>query len=168
MRRLKYGFALLFALFLIFGSSLAAFADNPHFITEGTDSINSSGALVATGFKEAGLGSTTTTEKITLTASAIATYACINGGGKHPSASNKETVSGPVTGTGTFPVRNGQTTGGSISAGPPSAGSFTCPSGQKLVLAFVSYTSVLLTGLAGDTSSLPDISACLFPGVGIC
>ena len=168
MRRLKYGIALLFALFLIFGSSLAALADSPHFIKEGTDSINSSGALVATGFKEAGLGSTTTTEKITLSADATAVYACINGGGKHPSATNKETVSGPVSAAGNFPVRNGQTTGGSIAAGPPSAGTFSCPSGQTLVLAFVSYTSVLLTGLAGDTSSLPDVSACLFPGVGIC
>jgi len=168
MHRLKYGIALMFALFLIFGFSLVALAANPHFISEGTDSINSSGALVATGFKEAGLGSTTTTEKITLSADASATYACINGGGKHPSASNKETVSGPVSASGNFPVRNGQTTGGSIAAGPPSAGTFSCPSGQKLVLAFVSYTNVLLTGLAGDTSSLPDVSACLFPGVGIC
>ena len=60
---------------------------------------------------------------------------------------NKETVSGPVTGTGTFPVRNGQTTG-SLTAGPPGPGNFSCPSGQSLVLAFVSYTNVLLTGLA--------------------
>ena len=50
MRRLKYGIALVFALFLIFGFSLVALAANPHFISEGTDSINSSGALVATGF----------------------------------------------------------------------------------------------------------------------
>src|SRR5260370_6039511 len=127
--------------------------------------MNGSGARLATGFKEVGLGSTTTTEKITLSAVGTATYGCINGGGKLPSASNKETVSGPVSGSGNFPVRNGQTTGGSISAGPPSAGSFTCPSGQKLLLAFVSYTSVLLTGLAGDTSSLPDVSACLFTGL---
>ena len=94
MHRLKYGIALMFALFLIFGFSLAALADNPHFISEGTDSINSSGALVATGFKEAGLGSTTTTEKITLSADATATYACINGGGKHPSATNKRQYQG--------------------------------------------------------------------------
>src|SRR5260221_8187115 len=122
MRRLKYGIALLFALLLIVGFSLTALASNPHFISEGTDSINSSGALVATGFKEAGLGSTTTTEKITLSPDGTATYACINGGGKQPSASNKKTVSGPRSGGGNFPVRNGQTTRGGISPRPPTAG----------------------------------------------
>ena len=102
-----------------------------------------------------------------LSATATATYACINGGGKHPSAANKETVTAPISNTGSFPVRNRQTTG-SISAGLPGPGSFTCPSGQKLVLAFVSYAGVMLTGLAGDTSPEPNLSACLFPRVGIC
>ena len=120
-------------------------------------------------FKEVGLGNTVSTEQVTLTvATATGDYQCFNNGGNHPKAGNKETVSTSLTTSGTFPVRNGQTTGGSIAAGPPSAGTFSCPSGQKLVLAFVSYTNVLLTGLAGDTSSLPDVSACLFPGVGIC
>jgi len=142
------------------------YADSPHFISA-SDSVNSSGALVAS-FKEAGLGTTVSTETITLTASGTATYACINGGGNHPKASNKETVSGPVSGTGSFPVRNGQTTG-SLTAGPPGPGSFSCPSGQSLVLAFVSYTNVVLTGLAGDTAPLPNVSACLFDhGLGLC
>lgn len=65
-----------------------ALADNPHFISEGTASINSSGAYVVSNFKEAGLGSTTTTEAITLSATATATYACVNGGGNHPKATN--------------------------------------------------------------------------------
>lgn len=143
-----------------------AYADSPHFISA-SDSVNSSGALVAS-FKEAGLGTTVSTETIKLTADGTATYACINGGGNHPKAANKETVSGPVTGSGEFPVRNGQTTG-SVTAGPPGPGSFSCPSGQSLVLAFVSYTNVLLTGLAGDTAPLPNVSACLFDhGLGLC
>ncbi len=150
----------------VLASATAAAASSPHFISASA-SVSSSGDLVAT-FKEAGLGTTVSTETINLSANGTATYACINGGGKHPSASNKETVSGPVSGTGTFPVRNGQTTG-SISAGPPGPGSFSCPSGQKLVIAFVSYTNVMLTGLAGDTANIPGtFSACLFPGVGIC
>ena len=158
---------LLSVLVMLALSMSMAFAASPHFISEGNASINSAGAYVVTNFKEAGLGSTTTTENITLSATATAAYACINGGGKHPSATNKETVTEPLTHTQPFPVRNGQTTG-TISVGPPGAGSFSCPSGQRLVLAFVSYTNVELIGLAGDTSPEPDLSACLFPGVGIC
>jgi hypothetical protein len=162
----RFAIAALLAMLMLVLSVSAAFADSPHFISASA-SVNSSGSLVAT-FKEAGLGNTVSTESITLSADASATYACINGGGHHPKAANKETVSGPVSNTGAFPVRNGQTTG-SISVGPPGPGSFSCPSGQKLVLAFVSYTNVLLTGLAGDTANIPGtFSKCLFPGVGIC
>jgi len=163
----RFAIAVLLALLMLALAVSAALAASPHFISEGTASINSSGAYVVTNFKEAGLGSTVSTEAITLSATATATYACINGGGKHPSAANKETVTSPVSNTGSFPVRNGSTTG-TISVGPPGPGSFSCPSGQKLVLAFVSYTGVVLTGVAGDTSAEPDLSACLFPGVGIC
>jgi hypothetical protein len=145
-----------------------AVAASPHFISEGTASITSTGAYNVSMFKEAGLGTTVSTEAITLSAAtASATYACINGGGNHPSATNKETVTAPISNTGSFSVRNGATTG-SISAGPPGPGSFTCPGGQKLALVSVSYTSVMLTGLAGDTSPEPSLSACLFPGIGIC
>jgi hypothetical protein len=146
-----------------------AAADSPHFISEGTASITSSGAYLVTNFKEAGLGNTATTEAITLQATATATYACVNGGGNHPKASNKQSVTTPVSNTQSFPVRNGQTTG-SISVGPPAAGPFQppCSPPQTVVLVFVSYTGVSLIGLAGDTSTEPDLSACLFPGIGIC
>jgi hypothetical protein len=167
-RRMLFIFALpaMLLAMLVMGAN-AALAASPHFISEGTASITSTGAYHVSNFKEAGLGTTVSTESITLSADASATYACINGGGNHPSAANKTTVTAPVSNTGSFPVRNGQTTG-SISAGPPGPGSFSCPSGQKLVLAAVSYTNVVLTGLAGDTSAEPNLSACLFPGVGIC
>ena len=167
-RRMLFIFALpaMLLAMLVMGAN-AALADSPHFISEGTASITSSGLYHVSMFKEAGLGNTVSTEAITLSATATATYACINGGGKHPSAANKETVTGAVSFTGSFPVRNGSTTG-SISVGPPGPGSFKCPPGQTLTLAFVSYTGVMLTGLAGDTSAEPDLSACLFPGVGIC
>jgi hypothetical protein len=154
------------ALVLVVGP---AAADSPHFISEGTASITSTGAYHVANFKEAGLGNTVTTEAITLSATATATYACVNGGGNHPKASNKQSVTTPVTNTQSFPVRNGQTTG-SISVGPPAAGPFKppCSPPQTVVLAFVSYTNVELIGLAGDTSPEPDLSACLFPGIGIC
>jgi hypothetical protein len=167
-------------LFLILGSLVTglsalmlaagpAAADSPHFISEGTASITSSGAYLVTNFKEAGLGNTATTEAITLSATATATYVCVNGGGNHPKASNKQSVTTPLSNTQSFPVRNGQTTG-SISVGPPAAGPFQppCSPPQTVELAFVSYTNVVLIGLAGDTSAEPDLSACLFPGIGIC
>jgi hypothetical protein len=34
---------------------------------------------------------------------------------------------------------------------------------MMVVIAQVSYTNVVLTGLAGDTSAKPSLSACLFP-----
>jgi len=166
-RRMLFIFALPVMLATLVLGAYPALADSPHFISEGTASITSTGLYNVSNFKEAGLGNTVSTEAITLSATATATYACINGGGKHPSATNKETVTGAVSFTGSFAVRNGSTTG-SIMVGPPGAGSFTCPSGQTLTLAFVSYTGVVLTGVAGDTSPEPNLSACLFPGVGIC
>jgi hypothetical protein len=146
-----------------------AAADSPHFISEGTASILSSGAYQVSKFKEAGLGNTVSTESITLSATATATYACVNGGGKHPKATNKASTTGQVSNTGSFPVRNGSTTG-TLAVGPPPAPAFSppCNPPMTVVIAQVSYTNVVLTGLAGDTSAEPSLSACLFPGIGIC
>jgi hypothetical protein len=130
----------------------AALADSPHFI-KASASIDNDGNLVCT-FKEVGLGSTATTEAVTCSADATADYACINGGDKHPKAANKETAAGPVSGGGDFPVRNGSTTG-SITVAPPGPGDFSCPNGQTLVLASVSYTNITLEGAAGDTADVP-------------
>jgi len=96
-----------------------ALADSPHFINASA-SVDNAGNLVCT-FKEAGLGNTVSTEAVTCSADATAVYACINGGGNHPKASNKATVSGPVSGGDNFPVRNGSTTG-SITVPPPGPG----------------------------------------------
>jgi len=169
-RRMLFIFALpaMLLAMLVMGAN-AALADSPHFISEGTASITSSGLYHVSMFKEAGLGNTVSTEAITLSATATATYACINGGGNHPKASNKQSVTGKVSNTGSFPVRNGSTTG-TLAVGPPPAGPFSppCSPPQTVVLVQVSYTNVMLTGLAGDTSAEPSLSACLFPGIGIC
>ena len=130
----------------------AALADSPHFI-KASASIDNAGNLVCT-FKEAGLGTTVATEHVTCSADASAEYACINGGNNHPKAANKETVSGPVSGGGDFPVRNGSATG-SITVAPPGPGDFSCPNGQTLVLASVSYTNIVLEGSGGETASVP-------------
>lgn len=146
----------------------AAFADSPHFISASASGPNSAGQL-SVSFKEAGLGNN---QLITYVASAdaTATYACINGGGNHPKATNKETVSGPVSASGTFSSGKNGTISQSLTLNPPSAGDFSCPSGQKLVLAFVSYTNVAITDTTnGVTENIPGtFSACYVPGVGIC
>ena len=129
----------------------AAQADSPHFI-KASATINSSGQLVCT-FKEAGLGTTLTTANISCAADATAVYQCFNNGGNHPKAGNKETVGGPVSNGGSFPVRNGQTTG-SITVSPPGPGDFSCPNGQTRFLESVSYTNIVLSG-EGATADVP-------------
>jgi hypothetical protein len=129
----------------------AAQADSPHFL-KASASINSAGQLVC-AFKEVGLGNTVTSADISCSADATAVYQCFNNGGKHPKAGNKETVGGPVSSSGTFPVRNGQTTG-SLTVSPPGPGDFSCPPGQTLFLQSVSYTNIVLSG-EGATANVP-------------
>src|SRR6266545_1186047 len=43
----------------------------------------------------------------------------------------------------------------SLTAGPLSAGSFTCPSGQRLVLAKVTYTNIVLTDTTNNVIAHP-------------
>ena len=91
--------------------------------------------------------------------SATTVYQCFNNGGNHPKAGNKETVTAPVTATGAFPVRNGQTTG-TISAGPPSQRGLHLPVGQSLFLQSVTYSGITVTGAAGDSlGATPDPAA---------
>jgi hypothetical protein len=127
----------------------SAYAANPHFINTSASLANNGNLQV--NFKEAGLG---TNQNVDLVASADGTadYACINKGGKNPSASNKETVSGPVAAGGTFSSgQNGQINS-SLTLQPPSAGDFSCPSGQRLVLASVTYSNVAITDTTNNVS----------------
>jgi hypothetical protein len=131
-----------------------ALADAPKFHSADS-SVSNSGALVVT-FDERGLGNENV--DYTITAQADATYACINKGGKNPSAANKRSVVSPVEGGESFEPRNGRVSG-SISAGPPGPGTFSCPGGQRLVLADVTYTDIVLTDTTNDVStSVPDAS----------
>lgn len=148
MRRIVFGILAAFALFSITASF--AFAQSPHFISASA-AFQGSGPNLTVSFKEAGLGNN---QLITYRASANATavYACINGGGNHPKATNKETVSGPVSATGTFSSGKNGTVSASLTLSPPGPGSFSCPSGQKLVLASVSYTNVAITDTTNNVS----------------
>jgi hypothetical protein len=144
---------------LTFGTAASSATSGAHFFSTSV-SINDSGALVVS-WDEAGVGQATV--NYTISADGTATYACINGGGNHPKATNKATVNGPVAASGTFPrTKNGRVTG-SLSAGPPSAGSFSCPSGQTLVLAAVSYTNIVLTDTTNTVAiTLADVSRTFF------
>jgi len=131
-----------------------ALADAPKFHSV-SSGVSNGGALVVS-FDERGLGNENV--DYTITAQADATYACFNRGGKNPSAANKQSVVGQVEAEEGFEPRNGRVAG-NISAGPPGPGSFSCPGGQRLVLADVTYTDIVLTDDTNDVStSVPDAS----------
>jgi hypothetical protein len=161
MRRILFVLAAVFATAAI--AVPAALSQNEHFVTaKGT--LNANGSLTVS-FKEAGLG-TNQLINYTLSADATATYVCVNRGGANPSAQNKTTVAGPVSASGTFSSgKNGQVTASLTVSPPPS--DITCPNGQTLQLASVSYTNVTLTDTTNNVSiSLGDFSSgCLLPNV---
>jgi hypothetical protein len=134
---------------LAFGAGTASATNGAHFF-KATGSVNDDGALVVT-WDEAGLGQQLV--NYTVTTQASATYACINGGGNHPKAANKESLNGPLS-TPTFSEQpeNGRVKASSPALGPlPST--LECPSGQTFVLACVSYTSIVLTDTTNNVST---------------
>jgi hypothetical protein len=76
----------------------AAIAGHPHFIAKSFEADRTGDSLTVSG-KEAGLGDEDQVH-IVLSATAV----CINRGGKHPKAANKQSVSAEED----FPVQNGQ------------------------------------------------------------
>ena len=126
----------------------------PHF-QSASSSVNASGALVV-NFDERGLGNLNV--DYTLSADATALYACINRGGKNPAAANKQSFEGQVSGGGSFEVKNGRVVA-SLTVGPLLAPQFTCPSGQRRVLAAVAYINIVLTDTTNNESiAVPDAS----------
>jgi hypothetical protein len=161
MKRRIAVLALVFVAFALVAQQ--ALAVSPHFI-RASGSLNNDGSLTV-DFKEAGLGTNQNID-YTLTADATATYVCVNRGGANPSAQNKTTVAGPVSATGTFNSgKNGQVTASLTVQPPPS--DISCPPGQRLELASVSYTNITLTDTTnGVMISVPDVnSGCLLANV---
>jgi hypothetical protein len=158
----KRGASIFLTLFMVFVLSVATvIAASPHFINASA-SVDNAGNLVVS-WKEAGLGDN---QLIDYTASADANgfYACINGGGKHPQAANKEAFEGPVSGEGTFSSgKNGQITASLTVSPPPST--LDCPNGQRLVLACVTYSNVALSDTTNgiDAAIAGSVSRTLFP-----
>src|SRR5437763_373608 len=86
-----------------------AYAQNPHCIRT-SSSIDNAGNLVV-NFKLAGFGSGQTVN-VSVNTDACATYACQNKGGNCPSAANKHTTQGPISGSTVVTTgRTGQATG---------------------------------------------------------
>ena len=77
----------------------SAVAGSPHFVTA---DASRSGDTLSVTFKEAGLGNEPQVHVVL-----SATAECLNGGGKHPKAVNKESVSAADD----FPVQNGKAEG---------------------------------------------------------
>ena len=126
---------------LLLGAIGTSYAANPHFVGKVTSKIDDPSGVVQMCFKVAGLGSNETI-KIVASGTATATYVCRNAGGNCPNAANKKTVTDPVTATQPFTSgRNGQVSG-CIELRPPSAGTFTCPGNQQVVLSSVNFSGL--------------------------
>jgi len=166
LRRILFILALPLMLAGVVMAASPALADSPHYLFANNSIDNSTGAL-NTSFKEAGLGTGTTSVNETLTADATATYQCYNKAGNKPQGVPK--TSGPtgVSASLAFPVSHGQTTG-TLVAGPLGPGTFSCPSGQILFLDGVSYSNTFVTDAFGNSiHATPDpISATLHIKIG--
>jgi len=143
----------------------AALAVSPHF---NSASASLSGSNLVVSFKEAGLG---TNQLIAYEASAnaSATYVCVNKGGANPSASNKTTVNGPVSATGSFSSgKNGNVTASLTLTPPQPPSTFSCPKGQKQATAEVTYTDVSIADTTNNiTQPISGVftTGCLLPDV---
>lgn len=160
MKHKKYVWLFLSLLMVFVIGVIPVMAVNPHFINAG-DSVDNVGNLVVS-WKEAGLGNNQLIDYVA-SADANGFYACLNRGGKHPQAANKEAFEGPVSGSGTFNSgKNGQITASLTIAPPPST--LDCPNGQRLVLACVTYSNVTLTDTTNEiVADIPGtVSSTLF------
>jgi hypothetical protein len=155
--------------------AVAAFAGAPTFkaVSVAITSSPTTSSSVATAAADASLDTTATTDVLLVsfqeirvgqnagidyivTADASATYACINGGSKNPKASNKLTVAGPVSAGGTFSSdANGNVKGAIAVNPPPPTADFTCPTGQQLVLAKLTFTNIRLRDTTNGVDADP-------------
>jgi hypothetical protein len=99
----------------------------------------------------------------TLDWTATADYGCINGGGNHPQATNKATTSAGAAASFSESPINGRVMATFVvpDTPPPAPSGFSCPSGQTLVLADVSY-SATLTDTTNNSSIMLSASHTFF------
>lgn len=137
---LKKATVLVAALVAAFALTTAvALADSPHYV-KGPDATVQGNSLVVT-WKAAGLGNTITSVDFALNGTVTATAQCFTKSG-NPVNGVPKTETTQVNATGTFPVRNGQTTG-SFTIAPLTT--LTCTGNQHVVILSASF-DLTLTG----------------------
>ena len=176
----QIGLAIVAALAVVIGLASPAYANFPHFKTASVSLASSSLASARTAasnasasaqlpdllfsWTEVGVGSPDVV--YSLSTVVTATFGCVNGGGKHPSASNKTTITQPAqTSVELAADKNGKITGSAIlDTGAVSLGGFSCPSGQTLVALSATFTHNMITDTTnGVTATDGDISVILGP-----
>jgi hypothetical protein len=133
--------ASLLATFVVAGGALSspALADSPHYVQGPTATV--SGNSLTVSWKAAGLGNTVTSVDFALTGTITTTSQCFTKSGNPVNGVPKsETIN--VNATGTFPVRNGQTTG-TLTVSPIST--LQCTGNQHVVILDASF-DLTLTG----------------------
>ena len=142
-RKLIALLAALLATFVVGAGAVTspALADSPHYIKGPTATVNANDNSLTVSWKAAGLGNTVTSVDFNLTGTVTTTSQCFTKSGNPVNGVPKsETID--VNATGTFPVRNGQTTG-SLTISPIST--LECTGNQQVRILSASY-DLTLTG----------------------
>jgi len=124
------------ALVLSVGPAVAA---SPHYVQGPTATVQGNSLVVS--WKAAGLGNTVESVDFALTGTVTTTAQCFTRSG-NPVQGVPKTETNAVNATGTFPVRNGQTTG-SFTISPLST--LTCTGNQQVRILSASF-DLTLTG----------------------
>ena len=117
----------------------AALADSPHYV-KGPSAVVQGNSLVVS-WKAAGLGNTVTSVDFNLSGTVTTTSQCFTKSG-NPVSGQPKSETTAVNATGTFPVRNGQTTG-SFTIAPLST--LQCTGNQEVRILSASF-DLTLTG----------------------
>jgi hypothetical protein len=164
MRGVSFTLALLAMASMTSGVSLA---ENAHFVKVSADIDSSDGGLDLS-WKEAGVGNNTLIN-YTAAANSCVIYACINTGGQHPQASNKESKTATPFSQVTCPSDQNGNVVCSVSVGPP-ASTLSCPDKQGPYLTWVEYKNITITdntnmvSTGGKTAITGPLSTCLISG----
>jgi hypothetical protein len=113
------------------GEPIFARGSGAHFIRNATGAEREGDNLIV-NFKEAGLPAGSS-QLITASALATATYQCVNRGGNVPADPKKTTDASQVSGSGEFTAdKNGNVVGFVVIEPPPAPATFSCPNGQNV------------------------------------
>ncbi|MDM5176947.1 hypothetical protein F2P44_26665 [Massilia sp. CCM 8695] len=144
----------------LLGATTTVYAANPHFVGRVTSTLV--GTSVQTCFKIAGLGDNATIT-VNASANATATFVCQTKNGNCPSAANKTTVNTAVSTSGNFVSDRNGNVSGCLTLNAPGPGNFTCPPGQNLVLANVTFSNITVqSGPTGSATANPPVQSADF------